>query len=170
MNPFFKIINIFLSQKFIFSKKNFEKLNIFYKNFWFFSKSYFNTFNFSGGTYKSREISDEFYYLVGNFIKKLKNGLNGEGLLEMGWKFLKFLQKIDWNLYKMEDHQHFKNDLHRTRNLRNLRAQLCAFWNISRKFWYFLIKISMGNGHFHKFLLNISWSCASRPKVYIPGR
>ena len=44
-----------------FPKKNSAKLNAFSKNF-----------NFSGGTYKSREISDEFYCLVEKFIKKLK--------------------------------------------------------------------------------------------------
>ena len=32
------------------------------------------------------------------YKKKLKNSLDREGLLKMAWKFLKFLEKIDWNL------------------------------------------------------------------------
>ena len=50
--------------------------------------------------YKSREISDEFYYQLEYFdyLKKLKNGLDREGLLKIGWKFLKFLEKIVSNL------------------------------------------------------------------------
>ena len=37
---------LFLPEKFSFSKKNFEKMNIFYKNFWMLSISYFRIFNF----------------------------------------------------------------------------------------------------------------------------
>ena len=67
-----------------------------------FSKNYWKNLKFSVEPYKSRESPDEFYYLVEKFIKKLKNGLNREGILEMGWKFLKFLEKIDWSLLKNE--------------------------------------------------------------------
>ena len=48
--------------------------------------------------YKSREILCEFKYLNENLWKKLKNSLDREGLLKMVWKFLKFLEKIYWNL------------------------------------------------------------------------
>ena len=47
---FSKISTFFLSEKSIFSKKNFEKWNIFCKNFRTFSKNYFKILKFSGGT------------------------------------------------------------------------------------------------------------------------
>ena len=95
---FSKIATFFLPKKSIFSKKNFEKLNIFDGNFWIFSNHYLKIFNFYE-TYKSREIFGEFYYLIEKFMKKLKKSLDREGLLKMAWKFLKFLENIDWNLY-----------------------------------------------------------------------
>ena len=56
MNPFF-------------SKNNLENWK-FLQNFWVFSKNYLKIVIFLEGPYKSREILDEFYYLVGKFIKK----------------------------------------------------------------------------------------------------
>ena len=47
------------------------------------------------GSYKSRDGPDELYNLFETYIKKLKTGLDAEGLLEMTLKFLKFLENID---------------------------------------------------------------------------
>ena len=87
MNPFFKNINIFSCQKSIFSKKNFENWTYFTRISEFFRKVIYNIWIFLEGPNKSREIPDEFYYIVDKFIKKLENGLDREGLLEIGWKF-----------------------------------------------------------------------------------
>ena len=98
MNPFFNKRNIILPEKSIFSKKKFEKMHRFYKNFWIFSKNYFQILNFYD-TYKSREITGEFYPSSWKtYQKSLKNSLDREGLLKMAWKFLNFVEKIDWNL------------------------------------------------------------------------
>ena len=47
-----------------------RKLNIFYKNLSVFSKNYLKIWLFLEVPYKSREIPDEFYYLVETFFKK----------------------------------------------------------------------------------------------------
>ena len=52
-----------------FFKENFEKLNIFNKNFWIFWKVILKLSIFMI-SYKFREISCEFYYLVEKFIIK----------------------------------------------------------------------------------------------------
>ena len=65
---FEKIQTVFLHERAIFSKRNFEKLNIHDKIFWLFWKK-LKIFNFYD-TYKCIEISREFCYLVEMFIKK----------------------------------------------------------------------------------------------------
>ena len=92
MNPFFKNIKIFLPKNPFFLRK-ISKIGHISQEFLSFLKNYFKLRIILEGGYKSREIPDEFYYLV-ETSKKLKNGLD-RGLLEMGLKFLKFLEKID---------------------------------------------------------------------------
>ena len=55
--------------------------------------------------YKLREISDKFYYLLEKFIQKLNHGWDQEGLLKMGWKFLKILRKSSGICRKIQDNQ-----------------------------------------------------------------
>ena len=81
----------------IFSNKNFEKLNVFYKIFWIFSKNYFQIFNLLDPINPEKFPVNSIIKLI-SFSKKLKNSLDREGLLKMAWKFLKFVEKIDWNL------------------------------------------------------------------------
>ena len=67
MNRVFKEINIYLAQKWIFSKKKFEKLNRFDRNFWIFS-NYLKIFTFDE-TYKSREnLIIEYTEIFSGFI------------------------------------------------------------------------------------------------------
>ena len=93
----FSKISNFSCQKSIFSKKNFEKW-AYFTGISEILKTILKISIFLEKPYKSREIPDEFYYLVEKFIKKLKNGLNREWLLKVEGKFLKFLEKLDWNL------------------------------------------------------------------------
>ena len=97
IHPFFKYIKFFLSEQSIFSRKNLEKLTYFSRITEFVSK---NILKLSVLTipYKSIEISGEFYYIVENFIKQLRNSFDREGLLKMAWNFLKSKEEIDWNL------------------------------------------------------------------------
>ena len=71
MNPLFKNINIFLAQKLLYFWQKFRKIEIILQEFLNFFEELFENFQFFE-TYKSREIFDEFYYLVEKFIKKLK--------------------------------------------------------------------------------------------------
>ena len=74
---------------------------VFYNGFWISRDIILTISFFLDGSYKSREISGGFYYIVDKFIKNLTNRLETEnrvGQFEIGWKFLWVLEKIDWNL------------------------------------------------------------------------
>ena len=93
MNPFFQNINIFLARKLkFFIRKISKNWAYFTRNSEFSSKDYLKISILLEGPYKAREIPDEFYDLVEKLFKKLKNGLDREGLLETGWKF--------WNIWR----------------------------------------------------------------------
>ena len=143
----FKIFNIFFPEKSIFYKKNFQKLNIFSKNFLFFPENYFKSsiFQFLWSDYKSKEVSDEFYYLVEKFIKKSR-----------------YLIKI-WRIISIGQG-----------SLSNLLAKLCVFGpkmkKILKKSLRFFDQNLYGKLTFFLFLLSISWISASSPKVYTTCR
>ena len=86
MNPVFKISrfscpnNPFFQENIKKNKTNFKKLADFFRNIYL---KFFKIFNFMEPLYISREISDEFYYGVEKFIKKPRNCLDREGILEM---------------------------------------------------------------------------------------
>ena len=86
--------HFFLVTKSIFSKKNFENWTYFTRISQFFEKLFIKFHVFW------RDLINPDKFPV-NFIIKLrnlsKNSLD-RGLLEMRWRFLKFLEKIDWNL------------------------------------------------------------------------
>ena len=48
-------------------------------------ESFFKNFNFLEGSYKYREIFDEFYYLVQRVSRKLENGLDRNELFAIGF-------------------------------------------------------------------------------------
>ena len=102
MNPFFKNINIFLPEKSTFSQEKFRKIEHILHEFLKFSKKYFKDFNFSGGIYKSRKSCNEFYYVVGIFIKKVQKWLrkrtfgNGmKSLANFGENQLDIVEKLN---------------------------------------------------------------------------
>ena len=122
--------------------------------------------------YKSIEIPGDFYYRAEKFIKKLKNSLDGDGLLKMARKFFEFFWEnwlefvenwklIDiWRIISMEP-----------RMVRNLRPMLCEvglkikkdLYNIKKTLIFnqnFFVKLS-----FSEFLVYISWISASCPKL-----
>ena len=68
----FKNVIIFVYRKIIFSKKTFLKIEHILQKFVNFGKIYSTNFNFYGVPCKSREISNEFYYLVKKSIKNSK--------------------------------------------------------------------------------------------------
>ena len=78
-----------LAKKSTFSEKNFENWTNFTR-IWVISKNYWKICIFLEGSYKSREIPGEFYYLVETFIKKAQKWLrwrtigNGMKILETG--------------------------------------------------------------------------------------
>ena len=98
------------------------------------------------------------------------------------WK----LHENSWNFWRksngicrqMQDHQDLEmisivqvKVINLIANFARFDQKRRKFWKISRKLWYFLIKISMENWlFFHYLLLNISWSSASSLKVYTSGR
>ena len=98
--------NMFSYQKSIFSKKNFEKWTNFTRISEFLWKIIYMLWSFLEEPSKFREIREEFYCLVEKRIKKLKNGSDIEGLLEMGWKFLNIWRKSTGICRKTKDHQH----------------------------------------------------------------
>ena len=81
--------------KSIFSRKKFRKLKIFDKNFWF-SEIFFK-FHLFIRWQIPRHIQ---WILVSTWeiYHETKNAFDGEGLLEIEWKFLKILEKIDCTL------------------------------------------------------------------------
>ena len=68
---FSKYQRFFLQKNPFFPKKNFENWTHFTRISVFFERL-FKNLNFLEGPYKSREIFDEFYYIVEKFIKNLK--------------------------------------------------------------------------------------------------
>ena len=70
------------------------------QKFQILSKNYFKHFTFS--VFRDPINLDKFpmnsIIQLRNLSKNVKNGLDREGLLKMEWKFLKTLEKIDWNL------------------------------------------------------------------------
>ena len=95
MNPFFKNVNIFLAQKIHFFYENFRKMEQISECF----RKIILKISIFMIPYKSREIPREFLLSsCETYQKSSKNSLDREGLLKRAWKFLKFVEKIDWNL------------------------------------------------------------------------
>ena len=95
-------------------------------------------------------------------MKKLKNVSNSEGLLKIAWKVLKFWRKSTGIYRNMHAYQDLMNDFDWARktkqNLKNsarLDQKWRDFWKFPRKFWDFLIKISVENWLFSQ----ISYIC-----------
>ena len=84
-----------------------------------------------------------------------------------------FWRKLIAICRKIKDNQHLKIISIRQgrkdtclQNFAHLDQKIQIFFKILRKFWDFLIKISMENWLFHNFSLNFSMISASSPKVY----
>ena len=89
MNPFFNNINIFLARETIFFLR---KLNLIYKSL---ERIILKSSIFMEEPIKSREILLSLWEI---YQKTKNNGLDRDGLMEVGWKFWKILDKIDCNL------------------------------------------------------------------------
>ena len=92
MNPFFKNFNHFLPRKIDFFLRNISQNEDILQIFLSFLKNYSKILKFSifmEPRYKSRDISDDCYYIVEKFIKNLnKIGLDPVGTIGNGMKFL----------------------------------------------------------------------------------
>ena len=62
-----------------------------------------------------------------NISRKLKNGLDREGILVNGLKILKFLGKMT-NLQKIQDHQHLMNNFHRAGKIKKPACKKFRAW------------------------------------------
>ena len=83
MNPFFKNINIYSAKKSIFLRK-ISKIEDISPDVSSFFEKLFKKFEFFWTDHINPEKFPEFYYLDEKFIKKAQNGLDRDGLLEMG--------------------------------------------------------------------------------------